>query len=81
MKVLKPVNYSRKCTWCRAVVTLENSEMNFNGPNSRPCPNCSHTVFFTDSYGQLDVNVLVEYGLVPIAPERRPRNSKQKELF
>lgn len=81
MKVLKPVEFSRKCSCCKAVVTLENSEMNFNGSNSRLCPNCGRTVFFTDSYGSLDVGVLVEYGLVEEVPERKAKATCQKELF
>ncbi len=75
MKVLRPVSYSKKCPYCRAVVIIENSEMNFKGPNSRPCPNCSHTVFFTDSYGQLDTGVLVEYGLVPETVKKQEERS------
>lgn len=81
MKVLKPVEYSRMCSWCHAVVTLKNSEMNFKTTNSRLCPNCGNTVFFTDSYGQLDVGVKVEYGLVEEVPEHKAKAVCQKELF
>ena len=80
MKVLRPVTFSRKCPWCRAVVVLENSEMNFKKTNARQCLNCKNTVFFTDSYGRLHEDVLVEYGLVPaIAPQKEDK--KQGDLF
>lgn len=81
MKVLRPVEFSRKCSCCKAVVTLENSEMNFNGSNSRLCPNCGRTIFFTDAYGSLDVGVLVEYGLVAEVPKEKAEAKSQKELF
>ena len=65
MKVLRPVLFSRKCPYCKAVISLENNEMNFKGTTSKQCSNCGHTVFFTNSFGLLDECVLVEYGLVP----------------
>ena len=81
MVVLRPVKYSRKCIWCHAVVTLDGNEINFKGPNGKICPNCGNTVFFTSDRGQLDLNVKVEYGLVPEEVKPKEEKKKQGELF
>ena len=79
MKVLKPVEFSRKCHGCQSVITLAAEEMEWKKTNSVHCPTCGETVFFTDSYGSLDVGVKVEYGLVPVVMEKK--SPYERELF
>lgn len=61
MTIQKPVSYNRKCRWCRTIITVPESEMNWKNPNNVICPVCGNTVFFTDSYGGLLDAVEVDY--------------------
>ncbi len=65
MQVLRPVKYSRKCPYCKAVITLEGEEVIPKATIAQHCPNCDNSVFFTDKYGRVLEDVLVEYGLIP----------------
>ncbi len=65
MKVLRPVRYTRKCPYCKAVITLEGEEVIPKATIAQHCPVCDNTVYFTDKFGAVLVEVLVEYGLIP----------------
>lgn len=62
MIVLRPIKYTKKCHWCRTIVSVLESEMHWKDTNNFQCPVCGNTVFFTDSYGELTGEVSVEYG-------------------
>ena len=61
MEWLKPIRYSRKCKWCQTVIYLPENEVVWNATNVAICPECKNSVFFTDSFGEIDKGVLVEY--------------------
>lgn len=61
MTIQRPIKYIKKCHWCRAIVCVPEKEMRWKDANAFKCPVCDNTVFFTDSYGELTGDVLVEY--------------------
>ena len=65
MEWLKPIRYSRKCKWCQTVIYLPENEVVWNATNVAICPECKNSVFFTDSFGEIDKGVLVEYETTP----------------
>jgi len=60
-KVDRPIIYQKKCYFCKSIISIPYSKMNFNGPTFARCV-CGHEVQFTDDLGCIPTNVSFIYG-------------------